>query len=46
MVKLGKMSPGGYGARMRDGIFNEPLYRPRHVGEEFFGALTVEFGDS
>ncbi len=45
MVKPGKMSPGGYGAMIRDGIFNESLYRLRYVVEGVLGALTVEFGD-
>jgi hypothetical protein len=45
MVKPGGVSPGGYGARMRDGLFDESLYRLRAVGEGIFGALTMEFGD-
>ena len=45
MVKPGRVSPGGYGARMRDGLFDESLYRLRAVGEGIFGALTMEFGD-
>ncbi|MEM2905998.1 MAG: hypothetical protein QW587_09765 [Candidatus Bathyarchaeia archaeon] len=42
MVKPGKVSPGGYGARIRDGLLDESLYRLRAVGEGLFGALTVE----
>lgn len=45
LVKPGKLSPGGYGSRMRDRFFNESLYGFRGVGEGVFGALTVEFGD-
>jgi hypothetical protein len=45
MVKPGGVSPGGYGARIRDGLFDESLYRLRAVGEGIFGALTMEFGD-
>ena len=45
MVKPGKVSPGGYGARIRDSLFEESAYRLRGVGEGIFGALTVEFGD-
>jgi hypothetical protein len=45
MVKPGKVSPGGYGARIRDGLFDQSTYRLRAVGEGVFGALTVEFGD-
>jgi hypothetical protein len=45
MVKRGLTSPRGYGARMRDRIYDETLYAYRSVGEGIFGALTVEFGD-
>jgi hypothetical protein len=45
MVKKGSMSPRGYGARIRDGAYDESLYAYRSVGEGIFGALTVEFGD-
>ncbi len=45
IVKPGKLSPGGYGARIRDRLFDESIYRLRGVGEGVFGALTVEFGD-
>ena len=45
IVKPGKLSPGGYGARIRDSLFDESIYRLRGVGERVFGALTVEFGD-
>jgi hypothetical protein len=45
IVKPGRMSPGGYGARIRDRIFNKSLYMLRGIGEGIFGALTVEFGD-
>jgi hypothetical protein len=45
MAKPGGVSPGGYEARMRDGLFDESLYRLRAVGEGIFGALTMEFGD-
>jgi hypothetical protein len=34
----------GYGARIRDGAYDESIYAYRGVGEGVFGALTVEFG--
>jgi hypothetical protein len=45
MVKKGSRSPRGYGARIRDRVYDEALYPYRSVGEGIFGALTVEFGD-
>ena len=45
MVKRGLTSPMGYGAKIRDRIYDETLYACRSVGEGIFGALTVEFGD-
>jgi hypothetical protein len=45
IVKKGSRSPRGYGARMRDRVYDESLYAYRSVGEGIFGALTVEFGD-
>jgi hypothetical protein len=45
MVKKGSRSPRGYGARIRDRVYDEALYAYRRVGEGVFGALTVEFGD-
>jgi hypothetical protein len=49
MVKPGKVSPGGYGARirLRDSLFEESAYRLRGRWGRYgiFGALTVEFGD-
>jgi hypothetical protein len=35
----------GYGARTRDGAYDEGLYAYRSVEEGIFGALTVEFRD-
>jgi len=45
MVKKGSRSPKGYGARIRDRVYDEALYAYRSVGEGIFGALTVEFGE-
>jgi hypothetical protein len=45
MVKRGSRSPRGYGARIRDRVYDESLYAYRSVGEGVFGALIVEFGD-
>lgn len=44
-VRSTKIKPDGYGARIRDSIFNKSIYRFRAVGEGLFGALTIEFGD-
>ena len=44
-VKPTKIKPAGYGARIRDKIFNKSIYRFRAVGEGLFGALTIEFGE-
>ena len=44
-VKPTKVKPGGYGAKIRDRVFDKKLYRFRAVGEGLFGALTIEFGD-
>ncbi|MCL7389712.1 MAG: hypothetical protein LZ173_07275 [Thaumarchaeota archaeon] len=46
MVKRDSRSPRGYGARIRDRVYDEALYAYRSVGERIFGALTVEFGES
>jgi len=45
MVKKGSRSPRGYGARIRDRVYDKSLYAYRSVGEGVFGALTVEFGE-
>ena len=45
LVKRGSRSPRGYGARIRDRVYDEDLYAYRGVGEGVFGALTVEFGE-
>ena len=44
-VKPTKIKPAGYGARIREKIFNKSIYRFRAVGEGLFGALTIEFGE-
>jgi hypothetical protein len=45
IVRKGSMGPRGYGARIRDGAYDESIYAYSGVGEGIFGALTVEFGD-
>ena len=45
IIKKGVTNPRGFGARIRDKIYDESLYVYRNVGEGIFGALTVEFGD-
>jgi len=42
---LNTIASRGYGARIRDGAYDEDLYAYRGVGEGIFGALTVEFRD-
>ena len=44
-VKPTKIKPDGYGARIRDSVFDKSIYRFRAVGEGLFGALTIEFGE-
>ena len=44
-VKPTKIKPDGYGARIRDSVFDKSTYRFRAVGEGLFGALTIEFGE-
>ena len=41
-VKL-KIKPDGYGARIRDSIFDKSFRL--ELGEGLFGALTIEFGE-
>jgi hypothetical protein len=43
-VKPTKIKPDGYGARIRDKIFDKSIYS-LSLGEGLFGALTIEFGD-
>jgi hypothetical protein len=45
-IKPRKIKAKGYGARIRDRIFDRQKYRRRGVCEGFFGALTNWFGDS
>jgi hypothetical protein len=45
-IKPRKIKAKGYGARIRDRIFDRMKYRRRGVCEGFFGALTNRFGDS
>ena len=44
-VKPRKNKARGYGARIRDRIFDKDKYRRRGICEGFFGALTNWFGD-
>jgi len=44
-VKPRKNRAKGYGARIRDRIFNREKYRRRGICEGSFGALTNWFGD-
>jgi len=45
IVKPRKIRAKGYGARIRDEIFDKDKYRRRGICEGFFGALTNWFGD-
>jgi len=45
IVKPTKRKPDGFGSKIRDLFFDESIYRYRGVGERFFGALSVEFGE-
>ena len=45
IVKPTKRKPDGLGSKIRDLFFDESVYRYRSVGEEYFGALSVEFGE-
>ncbi|MBW9222224.1 hypothetical protein KKP97_04155, partial [Methanothermococcus sp. SCGC AD-155-C09] len=44
-VKPGKNRARGYGARIRDKIFDKNEYKKRGICEGFFGAITNWFGD-
>jgi hypothetical protein len=44
VVKPGKLSASGFGAKIRDKLFDEDLYEDRLICEGFFGALTNWFG--
>ena len=45
VVKPTKRKPDGFGSKIRDLFFDEDVYRYRSVGEGYFGALSVEFGE-
>ena len=45
MIKKTKRGSKGYGARLRNKIFNKKEYKKRGICEGFFGALTNRFGD-
>ena len=45
IVKPRKNRAKGYGARIRDEIFDKKKYKRRGICEGFFGALTNWFGD-
>jgi hypothetical protein len=44
-IKPRKIKAKGYGARIRDRIFDREKYRRRGICEAFFGALTSWFSD-
>jgi len=44
-IKPTKIKPDGFGARVRDRIFDKSVYRFRAVGGGLFGALVIEFGE-
>ncbi len=44
VVKPRKLSASGFGANIRDELFDEELYEDRLICEGFFGALTNWFG--
>jgi len=46
IIKPRKISPGGFGSKIRDRLFKDEIYKRRSVCEGFFGALTNWFGDS
>ncbi len=45
IVKPTKRKPDGFGSKVRDLLFDESIYRYKSVGDGYFGALSVEFGD-
>ena len=45
VVKPTKRKPDGFGSKIRDLLFDKSVYRYRSVGEGYFGALSVEFGE-
>ncbi len=45
IVKPRKNKAKGYGAKIRDEIFDKDLYKRRGICEGFFGALTNWFSD-
>jgi hypothetical protein len=45
IVKPTKRKPDGFGSKIRDLFFDRSIYRYRAVGEGYFGALSVEFGE-
>jgi len=45
IVKPRKNRAKGYGAKIRDRIFDKEKYRRKGICEGFFGALTNWFGD-
>ena len=46
VIKPRKRNPKGFGARIRDEIYDEEKYKERSVCEGFFGALTNWFGEN
>jgi len=44
IIKRTKRGARGYGAKKRDEVFDEEVYKKRSICEGFFGALTNRFG--
>ena len=45
IIKPTKKKSDGFESKIRDLVFDRSIYRYIAVGEKFFGALIVEFGD-
>jgi len=45
IIKPKKRNPKGFGARIRDKIYDGEMYQKRSIYEGFFGALTNWFGE-
>ena len=44
IIKRTKRGARGYGAKKRDEVFDEEVYKKRSICKGFFGALTNRFG--
>lgn len=45
IIKPTKRNPRSFGARVRDKIYDNEIYKDRSICEGFFGALTNWFGE-